>query len=279
MAVNYAEKYSPIVDEIFTFESFTNALINHNYDWVGVSTVNVYSIPTVPLTDYTPSGFNRYGTPVELENEVQELTLTKDRGFAFTIDRKSHDDTLMTMEAGSRLRRQIIEQIIPEIDSYRLAALVAGATAGNIKTGPALSVSNAYETFLAVQEKLDDAKVPTTGRICVCRPSFHNKLKLDDSFTKVGDMATQIAIKGVVGEVDGVLVIKVPSFYFPEGVDFIITHPVAMTSPIKLMDYRTHVDPPGISGWLVEGRIRYDAFVLKNKADAIGGYKVVEGGN
>lgn len=279
MAVNYAEKYSPVVDEIFTFESFTNALVNQNYDWLGVETVKVYSIPTVEMNDYTVTGSNRYGTPTELENEVQEMTLTKDRSFTFTIDRKSYDDTLMTMEAGKRLQRQIIERVIPEIDAYRIAALVAGAKSGNVKTGPALSASNAYETFLAVQEKLDDAKVPTAGRICVCRPSFHNKLKLDDSFTKVGDMGTKIAIKGIVGEVDGVPVIKVPSSYFPTGVDFIITHPVAMTAPIKLVDYRIHVDPPGISGWLAEGRVRYDAFVLNNKADAIGGYKVVEGGN
>lgn len=30
-----------------------------------------------------------------------------------------------------------------------------------------------------------------------------------------------------------------------------------------------HTDPPGISGWLCEGRFSYDAFVLNNKKDAI----------
>jgi len=278
MAINYAEKYSPIVDEIFTHESFTNALINNNFDWVGVETVKVYSIPTVEMNDYTPSGNNRYGTPTELENEVQELTLKKDRSFTFTIDRKSYDDTLMTMEAGARLRRQIIERVLPEIDTYRLSALVSNALTDNIKEAT-ITKENAYEMFLGIQELLDDANVPMAGRICVCRPSFHNKLKLDDSFTKLSDMATQIAIKGAVGEVDGVPVIKVPSSYFPTNVEFIITHPVAMTSPIKLNDYRIHVDPPGINGWLVEGRVRYDAFVLTNKKSAIGVCKAPSGEN
>ena len=51
----------------------------------------------------------------------------------------------------------------------------------------------------------------------------------------------------------------------PQGVEFIIAHPVATTSPVKLEDYKIHDNPPGINGKLVEGRIRYDAFVLENK--------------
>jgi len=33
--------------------------------------------------------------------------------------------------------------------------------------------------------------------------------------------------------------------------------------------YKQHENPQGINGWLVEGRIYYDAFVLKNKKTAI----------
>jgi hypothetical protein len=36
-----------------------------------------------------------------------------------------------------------------------------------------------------------------------------------------------------------------------------------------LIDYVTHVNPPGINGTLVEGRIRHDAHALKNKVAAI----------
>lgn len=44
---------------------------------------------------------------------------------------------------------------------------------------------------------------------------------------------------------------------------------VFMTSPVKLADYKIHENPQGINGWLVEGRIYYDAFVLNNKKAAI----------
>ena len=270
MAVNYAAKYSQQVDERFKLGALTSSLVNYAFEWLGVSTVKVYSMPTAAMGDYTTEGASRYGTPEELGNEVQEMTLAKDRAFTFTIDKKSEDDTMGTMEAGAALRRQIDEVVIPEIDTYRIAKLVAGADAGNIVKNTAVTKANAYEKFLAVQEILDNKKVPTGGRICICTPGYYNMLKLDEAFTKKGDMATQIAINGLVGEVDGVYFVKAPKSYFPEKVHFIITNPIVMPSPIKLAEYKIHDDAPGISGYLVEGRVRYDAFVLNKKKDAIG---------
>lgn len=270
MAVNYAAKYSQQVDERFKLGALTSSLVNYAFEWLGVSTVKVYSMPTAAMGDYTTEGASRYGTPEELGNEVQEMTLAKDRAFTFTIDKKSEDDTMGAMEAGAALRRQIDEVVIPEIDTYRIAKLVAGADAGNIVKDTAVTKANAYEKFLAVQEILDNKKVPTGGRICICTPGYYNMLKLDEAFTKKGDMATQIAINGLVGEVDGVYFVKAPKSYFPEKVHFIITNPIVMPSPIKLAEYKIHDDAPGISGYLVEGRVRYDAFVLNKKKDAIG---------
>lgn len=270
MAINYAEKYSPQVDERFKLGSLTTALVNHAYDWLGVATVKVYSVPTAEMNDYTLTGSNRYGTPAELNNEVQEMTLAKDRSFTFTIDKKSEDDTMGVMAAGAALARQIDEVIIPEIDTYRISKLVAGAPTANVIKDIAVTKANAYEKFLAVQEILDNKKVPTGGRICMCTPGYYNMLKLDEAFTKKGDMATKIAINGLVGEVDGVYIVKAPKSYFPENVNFLITNPIVMPAPIKLTEYKIHDDAPGISGHLVEGRIRYDAFVLDQKKDAIG---------
>ena len=270
MAVNYAEKYSPVVDERFKLGMLTSALVNYAYDWIGVETVKVYSVPTADMNDYKLTGANRYGTPAELDNEVQEMTLTKDRSFTFTIDKKSKDDTMGVMAAAAALRRQIDEVVIPEVDTYRISKLVAGADVANIVKDVAVTKANAYEKFLTVQEILDNKKVPVGGRICMCTPGYYNMLKLDEAFTKKGDMATKIAINGLVGEVDGVYVIKAPASYFPKNVNFLITNPIVMPAPIKLTEYKIHDDAPGISGHLVEGRIRYDAFVLNQKKDAIG---------
>ena len=53
MAINYASKYAKKVAERFNLKSLTQAAVNRDYEWAGVDTINVYSIPTVALTDYT----------------------------------------------------------------------------------------------------------------------------------------------------------------------------------------------------------------------------------
>lgn len=264
MAISYAEKYASKVDERFAKASVTQAAVNQEYDFVGVNAVNVYSIPTVTLANYTLTGANRYGTPAELQNTVQTLTMSQDKAFTFTIDKKSEDDTVGAMEAGKALRREIDEVIIPTIDKYRLAAMVTGA--GTTATA---ALGNAYDQFLDGTNALLENSTPTAGRIAFVAPKFYKAIKLDSAFIKAGDASQQMLVNGSVGMVDGVNIIPVPASYLPADVLFIITHPVAMTAPVKLEEYKVHTDAPGISGSLVEGRVRHDAFVLNNKAKAI----------
>ena len=67
---------------------------------------------------------------------------------------------------------------------------------------------------------------------------------------------------------DGLDVLKVPATDSGK-LGFMVAHPCATVAPTKLESYKTHDNPPGINGALVEGRICYDAFVLENKAKAI----------
>lgn len=113
MAVNLAEKYSPIVDERFSLGTVTNIAFNQDYDWVGVKTVHVYSVETSAMNDYVRTGANRYGTPAELQDTTQELALTQDRSFTFTIDRGNDIDQMNVKGAAKALRRQLDEVAIP----------------------------------------------------------------------------------------------------------------------------------------------------------------------
>lgn len=270
MAVNLASKYSNKVDERFSLLSLTeNIGLNKEYDWSGVKTVTIYSIDTAPMNDYQRTGTSRYGAPEELGDTKKDYTLTKDRSFTYTIDRGNATEQLMVKKAGSSLARQIKEVVVPEIDTYRLATWSAAAIANGKTASVAITKDNAYVSFLNAQEALDEAKVPVTGRICFATPKFINFIKQDPSFIKASDMAQKMLINGQVGEIDGVRIIKVPTSYFPANHDFILIHPSCSASPKKLEDYKTHDNPPGINGWLVEGRVIYDCFVLEAKKDAI----------
>ena len=271
MATNYAEKYSSKVDERFALASLTDAAVSGEYDFVGVNAVNVYSIGTVELSNYTNEGVNRYGTPAELQDTVQTMTLSQDKGFTFIIDKRNAEGSAGAKEAGAALRRQIDEVVIPTIDKYRLAAMVTGAA--KTTTAAAVTSSNAYSIFLDAQNLLMDSMTPTTGRVAFCSPNFYKNIKLDGSFIRASDVAQEMLVNGSVGVVDGVNIVPVPTSYLPSKVELIIAHKSAMVSPVKLADYKTHIDPPGINGTLVEGRLFYDAFVLNNKKSAIAVHK------
>lgn len=269
MAVNLASKYSNKVVERFSQKSLTDKGLNKDYEWSGVATVTVYSVPTVAMGDYTRTGANRYGTPAELQNTKQDLTLTKDRSFTFTIDKGNLTESMGVMEAGKALSRQTTEVFTPELDTYRLGVWAAATNTQTTGTAAAITASNAYSKFLIAQEKLDEEKVPSTGRICYAKPSTINFLKLDANFIKASDLAQNMLIKGQIGEVDGVAIVKVPTVNMPTNCGFILIHPSCSCSPLKLEDYKIHDNPPGISGKLVEGRYIYDCFVFDSTGKAI----------
>lgn len=269
MAVNYAEKYAQIIDEEMSKESLTDKATNRDYNFDGVNKVNVYSIPTVPLNDYDMTAeSNRYGKPTELGNDVQTLELKQDKSFTFSIDRRNATDTMMAMSAAKALARQIKEVVTPTIDKYRIQKLTEGAHADHVKE-ETLTSETAYSAFLEGSMMLFDAKVPTSGRIAFVTPAFYKMIKLDKNFVSSGDKGQEIAINGAVGKIDNTTIIVAPTDYFVAGTNFIICHSMAMTSPIKLADYKQHENPQGINGWLVEGRIYFDAFVLDKKKKAI----------
>ena len=167
------------------------------------------------------------------------------------------------------MSRQLREVIVPEYDTYVFKTLAKAASDNSNTDATAATKSNAYELFLKAQEKLGDNCAPDQGRVAFCSYKFANLLKQDPSFMKYGNLSQEMVNKGIMGECDGVKIVKVPASRLPVGCSFILTHPIAATGPKQLEEYRIHSDPPGISGWLIEGRFVYDCFVLNEKADAI----------
>lgn len=264
--IDYAEKYAGAVDERFAAAAKSAPFVNSNYDFDGVRTVNVYGVSTSPMHDYQMSGANRYGVPAELDTSLQALTLGQDRSFTFTIDRRSEMDTMGALDAGKALSRQLNEVVIPEVDRYRFAKMALNA--GGRRTGE-ITKTDAYEAVLAGTAELTDANVPAEGRVLGVSPAFYSKLKLDSSFVKASELAQNMLISGAIGMVDGMSVILLPTSYLMSGVEFMIAHSIATTAAQKIAEYKIHDNVPGISGYLVEGRIYHDAFVLANKKNAI----------
>lgn len=268
MAINLATKFSNKVDERFTVESKTSLVTNKDYDFIGAHSIKIYSVGVAEMGDYgrNTEGTSRYGTPKDLGNEVQEVSMEKDRSFTFVIDKMDEEETLGAMNAGKALARQLKEVVIPEVDTYTYAKMAENA---GTKITETITSENAYDAIVAGNEVLDEGKVPAEGRVVTCAPSFYSNLKKDKSAVLETEVGQDMRIKGVVANMDGATIQKVPSSLLPTNQNFILSHAIATTQAIKLADYKIHTDAPGVSGSLVEGRIYYTAFVRNNKKVAI----------
>ena len=273
MAINLVTKFHPYVDEIFKKESKKELVTNQDFDWTGAHTVKVYKISTGTMNDYDRTGSgsgvtgSRFGTVESLDATTEEFTLKKDRSFTFAIDKLDTDETAQQLAASTALARQQREIVIPEVDSYVYGVMAAGA--GTKPKAVTLTADNIYDEITKGTNTLDNAEVPDESRVLIVSPDVYRLMKKSKDIVMETDIDSNLRKQGVVSNLDGAAVIKVPAARLPENCGFILCHPCATVAPTKLEDYRIHQDPPGISGSLVEGRVCYDAFVLDNKKMAI----------
>ena len=270
-SISLVTKFEPYVDEIFTTESKIGLLTNKDFSWKGAKTIKIYKISTANMNDYNRDnsiiGNSRYGTIQTLDATTEEMTLKKDRSFTFEIDKLDIDETLSTLSSASALSRQIREVCVPEIDKYIYGVMLENA--GNIVEPTSLNATNIYEKIIDANSTLDDAEVPENNRVLIVTPQTYLLLKKSKDIILNTNIGNELRLKGVIGILDGMNVVKVPQNRFPSDFGFLIAHPVATVTAVKLNDFKIHKDPPGISGDLVEGRLVYDAFVLENKKKAI----------
>ena len=272
MAVELTSKFVPYTDEIFKAESKRELLTNKDFSWTGAHTILIYKVNTSAMTDYNRNpiaGFtgSRYGEISDLDAGTEEFTLKKDRSFTFAIDKLDEDETAQQLQAGSALARQQREVIIPEIDAYTYGVMTENA--GHKPEALKLTPENIYTEIIKANNALDNAEVPETNRVLVVTPDIFMVMKQCNDIVMDTEIGNDLRIKGVISNLDGDFVLKVPAIRLPKDFGFMLAHPSATVSPVKLEDYKIHRDPPGISGSLVEGRVCYDTFVLENKKKGI----------
>lgn len=272
MSIDLVTKFAPYTDEKFKAESKISLLTNQDFDFVGARIVKIYKISTAEMNDYvrhpvSDYAASRYGTAKDLDATTESFEMTRDRSFTFTIDKLDADETNQQLTAAKALARQLREVVIPEVDAYTYKAMATKA--GNKPDAVALTAENIYTEILKASKALDDEEVPETDRQLVVSPEVYQLMKRCKDITMETEIGNDLRIRGVIANLDGANVIKVPAVRLPEHFGFMLAHPSATVAPTKLADYKIHQDPPGISGDLVEGRIVYDAFVLDNKTKAI----------
>lgn len=268
MAVNLAQKYSSVLDQVFTAGSYTDKYVNKKYDFDGVQTINVYTVTTVEPSDYKRSDTgDRFGGNNELQNVVTPYTLNNDKSFKLVIDRGNYEQTALAEKAGAVMKAEMEERVIPMIDADRLKAAATGATAVSqaITAG-----TNAYTDILKAEAFLDEDKAPVEGRALFVTPGYYNTIKEYITTTMHADTySSKLVSRGFVGELDGIPVIKVPTSYFPASTNAILWHRDALLGAKQIMNTRIKTDSELVDGTLLLGRFIYGSFVLNGKKKSV----------
>jgi hypothetical protein len=192
------------------------------------------------------------------------------------------------------------EHKFPEMDAYTVSKIYAdwtttiagdaahGAYTGKVASTTALTVENVLEEFDALMLAMDNARVPSTGRVLYCTFEVKTLLKNAADIQRSFDVQSSAdAINRVVNRLDEVEIIGVPAVLMKTKYDFsdvngwapasdakqinmMLILPTAVITPVSYTFSK--LDAPSA---LTEGKYYYyeesfeDVFILNKKADAI----------
>ena len=266
--INLASKYDKSIQEKFFTESVLMGKTDQSYSFAGVRTVIINTPITQPLVDYNrTASANRFGTPEEMKDYIQELTLSQDKSYAITIDKGNLSDQMYIKEAGKMVKLQLREQVVPHIDKYGLGKFAMNA--GTVLGGTAPTKATIIGLLAAGLVALDNAEVPDDGnRHIIIGASQWNNLRLSTEYLAIDAIGQKSLEKGVIGMFMNAKVTKVPDSWLTP-VNFLIFHKHSVTLIQKLRTLKLNTDPQGIDGALIEGRHYFDAFVYGTKAAGV----------
>lgn len=268
MAINLHSKYEKELAKLYTHNSFVDSHTNTKWSFSGFKSILIPSIVTQPLTAYQRSGTNRYGTPRDLQDTVQEMTMVNDDAFSIVIDKGDNSEQQMMKNAAEVMKQQIAEQVTPLIDKYALDKWVYYA--GKIATSSAAPTkSTIVGLLLDAEVYFNDHFVPDGDRWCYIPNKYIKLVKLSDEFSGCDGIVNNMVVRGYVGNLGSLKIVGVPESYLPGNCYFLVAQKNSVILAQKLRDGKIHQDPPGISGHLLEGRYMYDAFVVGANSDGV----------
>lgn len=287
-SIALAEKFTAILDELYTKSSITSFLDSPAEPVPGFENapvVKVYKLSVVGMGTYSRSA----GYPVgDVTGAWETLTLAASRGREFNIDREDNEETFGM--AFGRLAKAFMEtQVTPEVDAYRFAKYASWSGISTV-AGADLTSSTVLAAVDTAMATMDDDNVPPEGRILFA--SYPIKRAIEQAVDR--QLANQSSYDRRLTSLDGVRIIGVPQnrFYTQVTLDagaasdaggytktattgrdinFMVIHPPAVLQATKLNKLKIF-DPDvnqDMDAWKMQYRLYHDAFVYDNKVAGV----------
>lgn len=288
-SIALAQKYLPILDEIYKEGSKTSILdtAEYNVRWIGAKTVQLFNSASVGLANYSRNAGYQVG---DVTQAWENYTLSVDRGRSFSVDVMDNDETL-GMAFGSLMGEFERVHVIPEVDAYRLAKY-----AGLVKTGAKTSATDPAGSGVNIASQIDggmaymdELEVPHEGRICFISPKAYENLKANVTRYTLN---LEKDVNNNIEMYNDLRLVKVPQARFAtvctldapttssgaggftlsgNNVNFLIVDPRATMQVIKHLVPR--VFSPEVNqeadAWKFDYRVYHDCFVQAQKLDGL----------
>ena len=270
---------------VLNFGELYNVANNQVYKFVDAKTIH---IPSISVTgrknvnrDSIDGTFQR-----NVDNSFETKTLTFYREWSTSIDPADVLDTNMILTIQNATQVFNETQKFPEKDAYTISKIYADWVAeGKEADTTPLTVDNILAVFDKMMEGMDEALVPSIGRILYVTPAVKTLLKSASNIGLSKSVEHQANINRVVDRLDEVRLITVPSFLMKTAYDFdtgfepsasakqvnlFLVHPSAILTPNKYAFVGMEAPAAGTKGDYIYYEKEYaDVFILNNRTGAI----------
>lgn len=288
-SIALAQKYLPLLDEIYKAESKSAILDSTNVKFLNANTIQVFKTSMDGLGNYDRNtGF----VPGDVTGTWESMTLQRDRGRTFMIDRMDNEETI-DMAFGTLVGEFLRTKVVPEIDAYTFAKLagwsgIDAGTAADVTIG----TTDVPGLIDEATRSMGENEVPKAGRLLFISESAYAGLRAKIVRTVMND------VRGINREIDTydeMPVIRVPQSRFYTAVtlydgktsgqtaggyigttgaykiNFMIVHPSAVVKATKHVLPRifTPDENQTADAWKFDYRVYHDTFAYANKVKGI----------
>lgn len=287
MAINVANEYKKKLAEQFSTGSKTNDWAGKAYDFVGVKSIQIWTIEDPLLIAYNrlgdaTTGLSRFGKVTDVQDTYQTLEMNESFALTRSIDKANAGEQYNVKKATQVLQTYNRLGFIPAVDMRRL---YKWATGNGLPDGHAVQINSTKEALTSANiltkifeanAALSDKLVPLENRVLFISETEYVKLNLASVVIGGSQLNAGTVRKGYSGTIDNINVVRVPSSYMPTNVGFILKYKNATVDPIKLRTLRIQKDPIGVDGDVIEMHMEYDAFVVDTWRNGVYVYKTAD---
>lgn len=280
--INYASEYSTSLAQAYPYVLNFGALYNtendSRYRWVNAKTIEIPGISTTGRVDGDRDTIEQ--AKRNYDNTWEMKTLTHHRKWSTLVHPMDIDETNMTASIANITGVYNEEQKFPEMDAYTVSEIYRlWIEGGNTADETVLAENNILSVFDAMMEKMDEARVPSRGRILYVTPGVKTLLKNADQLSRTINNG-EGKIERSVCDLDSVEIVAVPkdlmktAYEFTEGwavgsdakqINMLLIHPSAVITPEKYTFARLDEPSAGSEGKYIYFEESYDGVFILNK--------------